>query len=147
MKYAKTVEEYIGRNEEWTGSLLLLRELFRSTGMKEEVKWGMPVYTVNKKNVAGFSAFKAHVGIWFYQGVFLKDPAGVLVNAQEGITKAMRQWRFTSEGQIRENRDLILEYLKEASANQEAGLEMKPEKTCNRISLPCSPKPWRRTPP
>lgn len=128
MKYASTVADYIDSKGDWAAGLSLLRELFLSTRLKEEVKWGMPTYTFRKKNVAGFSAFKTYCGIWFFQGVFMKDPAGVLVNAREGITKAQRQWRFASVDQIRENSDLILQYLKEAIRNQEAGLELKPDR-------------------
>ena len=67
----------------WKESLTVLRKIFQGTELKEDLKWGMPVYTLNNKNVAGFSSFKSWTGIWFYQGVFLKDPAGVLINAHE----------------------------------------------------------------
>ena len=128
MKRAKSVEEYIALGGEWQESLLLLRELMQSTPLEETVKWGMPVYTLNNKNVAGFSAFKSWVGIWFFQGVFLKDPEGVLINAQEGTTKGLRQWRFSSAEVIRNKRSSILSYLEEAIQNQEAGKEIKPER-------------------
>jgi uncharacterized protein YdeI (YjbR/CyaY-like superfamily) len=75
----------------------------------------MPVYALKGKNVAGFSAFKSWAGIWFFQGVFLKDEKGVLINAQEGTTKGLRQWRFKSAGEIRSHRDTILAYLEEAN--------------------------------
>jgi uncharacterized protein YdeI (YjbR/CyaY-like superfamily) len=90
MKRAASVEEYITSGGDWKESLALFRKLFQSTILEETVKWGMPVYTLNNKNVAGFSAFKSWCGIWFYQGVFLKDEEGVLINAQEGTTKALR---------------------------------------------------------
>ena len=106
MKKVSSVDAYIASGGDWKGSLVLLRELFSSTIMVESIKWGMPVYTVNGKNVAGFSAFKSWVGIWFYQGVFLKDTAGVLLNAQEGVTKGLRQWRFSSSEEIQINRAL-----------------------------------------
>ena len=128
MKRAKSVEEYIHLGGEWQESLLLLRELLQSTSLVETVKWGMPVYTLNNKNVAGFSAFKSWTGIWFFQGVFLKDPEGVLINAQEGTTKGLRQWRFSSAGEISKYRSSILAYLEEAIQNQEAGKEIKPDR-------------------
>ena len=37
--------------------------------------------------------FKEYFGIWFFQGGTLVDELKVLTNAQEGKTKAMRQWR------------------------------------------------------
>ena len=128
MKRASSVDEYISLGEPWQESLILLRQLLQSTSLKEDVKWGMPVYTLNNKNVAGFSAFKSWTGIWFFQGVFLKDPEKVLINAQEGTTKGLRQWRFTSSAEIREKRQSILAYLEEAIQNQEAGKEIKPDR-------------------
>jgi uncharacterized protein YdeI (YjbR/CyaY-like superfamily) len=80
--------------------LIVMREILCSTELKETIKWGTPVYTINDKNIVGLGSFKSYVGLWFYQGVFLKDEAGVLINATEGITKAMRQWRFNSVEEI-----------------------------------------------
>lgn len=125
---ASSVDEYISLGGEWQESLILLRELLQKSGLTETVKWGMPVYTLNNKNVAGFSAFKSWTGIWFFQGVFLKDPQGVLINAQEGTTKGLRQWRFSSAEEIRKNGSTILAYLEEATRNQEAGKEIKPDR-------------------
>lgn len=128
MKKVSSVDAYLASGGEWKESLALLRELFSSTKMEEGIKWGMPVYTVNGKNVAGFSAFKSWVGIWFYQGVFLKDIAALLMNAQEGVTKGLRQWRFSSSEEIQSNRVLILSYLEEAIQNQIDGKEIKAQR-------------------
>lgn len=56
----------------------------------------------------------------------MKDELNVLVNANEGVTKGLRQWRFTSKDEI--NEKYILAYIKEAVANEEKGLSIKPEK-------------------
>lgn len=47
-----------------------------------------------------------------------------MVNAQEGVTRALRQWRIASESEIDEK--LIKSYIEEAIANQEKGLVIKP---------------------
>jgi hypothetical protein len=44
----------------------------------------------------------------------MKDPQKVLINAQKGTAKSMRQWRFTAREQI--DKELILRYIKEAIA-------------------------------
>jgi uncharacterized protein YdeI (YjbR/CyaY-like superfamily) len=103
-----------------------LRDLIGSTELTETVKWGIPVYTINDKNVVGIAAFKSYVGLWFYNGSFLNDEAGVLINASEGVTKALRQWRFTSVDEIDDT--LVLKYLHEAIENQKQGKELKPER-------------------
>lgn len=126
MKGYKTVDEYILNVEEGREILIVLRDLIRSTELTETVKWGVPVYTINDKNVVGIAAFKSYVGLWFYNGSFLKDKAGVLINASEGITKALRQWRFTSVDEIDDT--LVIMYLHEAIQNQKDGKELKPDR-------------------
>ena len=128
MKRAASVEDYIASGGDWKESLGLLRELLASTILEETIKWGMPVYSLKGKNVAGFSAFKSWTGIWFFQGVFLNDKEGVLINAQEGTTKGLRQWRFKSAQEIKSNRDTILAYLEEAIRNRQDGKEIKPDR-------------------
>ena len=123
---SKTVEAFLEKFDTWRPGLDLLRELMLEAGLDETVKWGMPVYMVDNKNVAGMGAFKSYIGIWFFQGALLKDPKQKLLNAQEGKTKAMRQWRFGSLAEIVANRKTILQYLEEAIENQKAGREIKP---------------------
>lgn len=134
MKSFKTVEDYIDANGKWEDALRKLREIFLSTELEETVKWGAPIYTINGKNVVGLAAFKAYVGIWFFQGVFLKDEQKMLINAQEGKTKALRQWRFNSSEEI--DADLVKTYVFEAIDNQKQGKEIKPAKTKNVIIPP-----------
>lgn len=114
------------RNEQWENELGILRGIIQKTELVETNKWGGEVYTVNNKNVLGIGGFKNYFVIWFWNGVFLKDDAKVLVSANEGVTKGLRQWRFTSASEI--NEKLILHYVAEAIANEKAGLSIKPEK-------------------
>jgi len=126
MRQNKSVEEYIAKQERWGEVLDLLRNILLSTEMEETVKWGAPVYTINGKNVVGIGAFKSYAGLWFYQGALLEDKKGLLINAQEGKTKALRQWRFASEDEIEEK--TIRAYVAEAIENQKQGREIKPAK-------------------
>ena len=126
MKRYKTVDEFIDNSGDWKSALKELRKIMQGTEMEETVKWGMPVYTVGGKNVTGLGSFKSYVGIWFYQGGLMKDAKKKMMNAQEGKTKAMRQWRFDSLAEIKKEKANIKAYLKEAIANQKAGKEIKP---------------------
>ena len=110
----------------WPEELDTLKAIVNQTPLVETIKWGAPVYTYNGKNVLGVMGFKNFFTLWFYKGFFLKDEAGVLVNANEGNTKSLRQWRFTSKDEI--NEKLILQYINEAIEVEKAGLEIKPEK-------------------
>lgn len=122
----KTVEEFLVKQDQWKDALIHIRNLLLETELTETIKWGMPVYTINGKNVVGIGAFKSYVGIWFFQGLFLSDSKKVLVNAQDGKTKGMRQMRFSSIDEM--DGDLIREYIIEAIQNQKDGKEIKPER-------------------
>lgn len=119
------VEAYLSKHKEWTEELNQLRSIIAKTELKEEIKWGAPVYTLEGKNVVGIGAFKKHYGLWFFNGVFLEDKAQVLVNANEEKTKALRQMRFEKGDKVDEK--LVLNYVKEAINNQKLGKEIKPE--------------------
>ncbi len=123
MKRYKTVDAYIDNAELWQDELLRLREILNSTALKEEVKWGAPCYTYKGKNLIGLAGFKNWFCLWFHQGALLADKDKVLVNAQEGTTKALRQWRMTSKQDIKTA--VIKRYVKEAIALADAGKEIK----------------------
>ena len=127
------VEEYLEKKKKWSKELSLLRGVLQKTELVEDYKWGVPTYTINGKNVVGMAAFKSYVGLWFFQGVFLKDEKNVLINAQENKTKGLRQWRFNSVDEM--DTDLILNYLKEAIENQKQGKEIKVERS-KKLSIP-----------
>jgi uncharacterized protein YdeI (YjbR/CyaY-like superfamily) len=106
------VDDFIQKKSGWGEELKQLRAILLSTELKETIKWGMPTYTLNGKNVVGMGAFKSYFGLWFFNGVLLEDQGNQLINAQEGKTKSLRQWRFQSKDEI--NPSLISEYLAEA---------------------------------
>ena len=133
MKKVTSVEEYIETNEHFSEALTLLRSIINKTELNEAIKWSAPVYDLDGKNVVGLGAFKNHFGIWFFNGVFLKDEHNLLVNAQEK-TKALRQMRFESISDIK--KDMVLAYVKEAIDNQKAGKEIKPDRTKKKTVIP-----------
>lgn len=123
MKRASTVDEYVASADSWQAELTRLCEILRSTPLAEEIKWGAPCYTYDGKNVVGIGGFKSYFGLWFHQGALLSDDNGVLINAQEGKTKALRQWRMHSGKEIKPA--IIKRYVKEAIALVEQGKEIK----------------------
>ena len=138
MPAAKTVDEYIQRQVRFGQEVARLREILLKTGMQEAVKWGAPVYMHAEKNLIGIGAFKEHFGLWFFQGALLSDPEGVLTNAQEGKTKALRQWRMESKKDIKAR--AIAAYAREAMALQDAGEEIKPKKPATKGSVDLPPR-------
>lgn len=126
MKRYLSVDEYVAGATAWQYELRQLRKILNSTKLEETVKWGGPCYTFNGKNVVGMGAFKSYVGLWFFQGALLEDKAEVFVNAQEGKTKALRQWRFQDRKEITPK--LIKTYIEEAIRLSEQGKGIKPDR-------------------
>ena len=126
--------DFIEKKEKWKQELIELRTILLQLPLKETIKWGAPTYVYKGKNVVGLAGFKNYFGLWFFQGGLLKDDANVLLNAQEGKTKAMLQWRFFSSEEI--NADLIKTYVLESIANFEAGKEIKPKRKVKPLLIP-----------
>ncbi|MCF8379437.1 MAG: YdeI/OmpD-associated family protein [Bacteroidales bacterium] len=131
MERFKSADDFIKGNPEWALILQKLREIVLSTGLVETIKWGLPVYTYQGKNILGLGAFKSYAGLWFFQGALLVDEENALMNAQEGITRALRQWRFANPEEIKP--ELIKSYIFEAIQNQKEGKEIKPERKSLKI--------------
>ena len=128
------VDDYIELQPKWKKELNVLRKVLLDLPLQEEIKWGIPAYIYNKKNILGLSAFKNYCGIWFHHGVFLKDEANILINAQKDKTKGMRQMRFTSFEEI--DVAIVKMYVLEAIDNSIAGREIKPQKNTKPIVIP-----------
>lgn len=132
MNKAKTIPEYLKNNQKWQDEIDTLRDILAKTELTEAIKWGAPAYLLDKKILIGIGAFKNHLGLWFHQGVFLKDTHSKLVNAQES-TKALRQWRIEKGDTIDES--IVRAYVQETIENCLAGKEIKPERKTG-VSIP-----------
>ncbi len=131
---AKIIEQFIEKYPKNKEVLLKLREIIAKTALQETIKWGIPTYTIDNKNCIGIGTFKSYAGLWFFQGVFLKDKAKVLLNAQEGKTRGMRQMRFQSVAEIDEV--LLLAYISETLENHKKGLRIQPIKKDEKLLIP-----------
>jgi len=118
------VEEYLAKHPRWRGQFVVFREVLLAVGLDEDIKWGIPAYLCDGTNLIGFAGFKQHCALWFHQGVFLKDAAGKLTNAQEGKTQTMRQWKFAQGEAV--PRGVLRAYALEAIENHKAGKKRKP---------------------
>jgi len=91
---ATSTQEYLDINRQWELQLQPIAQLLKTLPLEEHIKWGAPCYTYKGKNILGLTAFKNHCAIWFYQGALLDDSHEILINAQPGKTKMLRQVRF-----------------------------------------------------
>lgn len=128
------VTAYILTSEKWTQELNLLRSFLLELDLEETIKWGAPAYLYKGKNIIGIARFKNYFGLWFHQGVFINDRYKVLMNAQEGKTKAMRQWRFYSIEEL--DKAKIKNYVLQAMKNVELGKEIKPTRNKKPLEIP-----------
>ena len=121
------VDAYIEKKaNDWQRPILeTIRKCILDCGLNEEIKWGAPTYT-HHGNVVGFSAFKNHCGMWFFEGATLQDKANVLMNANEGKTSALRQWHFHEGDSVDE--ELVKQYVREAALNMEKGIKTAKKK-------------------
>ncbi|MCG8414407.1 MAG: YdeI/OmpD-associated family protein [Pseudomonadales bacterium] len=128
----KKVDAYIKKHEQWQQVMTAARKVLLESGLEETVKWGAPAYTLEGKNLVGMVGFKNHCALWFHNGVYLNDPDKRLINAQEGRTRGLRQWRFETGDKLLVRP--LKTFVKETIANQKAGKEVKPKK--QRLNVP-----------
>ncbi len=122
----KKLNAYFKKHEQWQKFLAPARDVLHSTELEETLKWGVPTYTLDGKNILSLAGFKNHCAIWFHNGVFLKDKDEKLMNAQEGTTRGQRQWRFVVGDKFPKR--LVKSYVLEAMDNARSGKTIKPEK-------------------
>ncbi|WP_343485727.1 YdeI/OmpD-associated family protein [Allomuricauda sp. d1] len=134
MDKSEKIEAYYSKEHHFKEGINQLRVLALKTEAEETYKWSLPVYTINNKNVFGICRFKDFFGVWFFNGALLSDQKKVLRNAQEGKTKAMRHWNFTSSQKIDENG--VFNYMNEAIQNQKDGKVLVVGKPQKKFEIP-----------
>jgi len=119
MSDEEKIAAYLEKHAKWKDHLVTLRKILNTSELDETVKWGSPTYTLDGNILISLVGFKNHCALWFHQGVFLKDAKSVLINAQEGTTKGLRQLRISEGDKI--NKALVKAYVTETIVNQRAG--------------------------
>lgn len=122
------VDFFFDKPSQWQQEYQRLRKLILGCGLTEELKWGVPCYTHNGKNVVLIHGFKEYCAVLFHKGALLKDTEGILIQQTENV-QAARQIRFTAEAQITELEPILKAYLYEAIEVEKAGLQVKLKKT------------------
>jgi uncharacterized protein YdeI (YjbR/CyaY-like superfamily) len=115
----------------WIEELKVLRQIVLETGLKEELKWGVPVYTKNGKNIVTISALKASACLGFFKGVLLSDSRKILY--KQGNIQSDRIVRFTNVEDIIALRDDLISYIEEAIEIGESGKKVELKKNSEPI--------------
>jgi uncharacterized protein YdeI (YjbR/CyaY-like superfamily) len=112
----------------WQVELEHLRQFMLDSGLTEDVKWHVPCYTYQSKNVVMLHAFKEYSFLSFIKGTLLTDTENLLVAPSEN-TQGIRQLRFTSTEEITKIGPQIKAFLKEALELEKAGKKVVLKKT------------------
>lgn len=130
------VDAYFANLQNWGKELLALRGIILDCGLTEELKWSVPVYSQNKKNIVTIGGFKENCVLSFFKGALLSDSEAILSRVSEH-TQAIRLIRFTNVRDIVRLQPTITAYIYEAIEIENAGLKVD---FTDRVSLPTPPE-------
>lgn len=122
------VDWYFSKNKKWQKEIELLRTIVLDSGLSEELKWGVPCYTLGKSNIVLIHVFKDYCALLFHKGVLLKDPEHILIQQTEHV-QAARQIRFTGAKEISRIKSVLKAYIREAIEVEESGMKVPMKKT------------------
>ena len=128
------VDAFFARTKGWADEMRALRELVLPTGLAEDLKWGVPCYSLEGRNVVLIHAFKDYCALLFFKGALLKDPKALLVQQTENV-QSSRQLRFSAAAQIQKMTPVILNFLKQAIEAERAGRKVA-LKTTRQFAVP-----------
>jgi uncharacterized protein YdeI (YjbR/CyaY-like superfamily) len=118
---------FFNKDQKWQEEYKKLRMIVLDCGLTEELKWGVPCYTFQKRNIVLIHGFKEYCAILFVKGALLKDPKSILIQQTENV-QAARQIRFTSVQEIVEMEPILKAYVNEAIEAEKAGLKVNYKK-------------------
>ena len=122
------VDFYFTKAKKWQEEFEKLRMIILDCGLTEELKWGVPCYTFEKRNIVLIHGFKEYCALLFVKGALLNDAKGILIQQTENV-QAARQIRFTNVREIVKVRPILKAYLYEAIEVERAGLKVNFRKT------------------
>ena len=122
------VDWYFQKAKKWQEELEILRITVLDCQLTEELKWGVPCYTLEQSNIVLIHTFKDYCALLFFKGALFKDPNHILVQQTKNVQSA-RQIRFSNAQEILEMRPVIKAYIAEAIEVEKSGLEVEFKKT------------------
>lgn len=122
------VDEFIRDAKKWREEYEALRTIVLDCGLTENLKWGVPCYTFNEKNVIIIHGFKEYCALLFFKGALLADTDRLLIIQTEN-TQASRQIRFTDVREIVEKEPILKAYIREAIEAEKSGAKVNFKKT------------------
>ena len=122
------VDFYFSKAKQWQAEFEKLRMIILDCGLNEELKWGCPCYTFEKRNIVLIHGFKEYCALLFFKGTLLNDARGILIQQTKNVQAAL-QIRFTSVREIVKMKPILKAYIYEAIEVEKAGLKVNFKKT------------------
>ncbi len=122
------IDRLLSEAKSWRAEFEALRKIVLDCGLAEQVKWGQPCYTLEGHNIVLIHGFKEYCALLFFKGALMKDPDDILIQQTENV-QAGRQIRFTDLAEIVEQEAVLIAYIREAIAVEQAGLKVPLKKT------------------
>ena len=82
------VDWYFNKTGKWQKEIQKLRAIVLDCNLVEELKWGCPCYSFEKKNIVLIHVFKEYCALLFFKGALLSDPNGILIQQTENVQSA-----------------------------------------------------------
>ncbi len=122
------VDAVLRKAKTWREEFERLRAIALDCRLTEELKWGVPCYTLDNRNVVLIHGFKEYCALLFFKGALLKDAKGILIRQTENMQSA-RQIRFANAREIVKLKPVLKAYILEAIEVEKSGLKVKLKKT------------------
>ena len=122
------VNWYFTKSTKWQKEIEKLRSIVLDCYLNEELKWGVPCYTFENKNIVLIHVFKEYCALLFFKGALFKDSKHILVQQTKNVQSA-RQVRFTNVKEIDQLKISLKSYIYEAIEVEKAGLKVDLKKT------------------
>lgn len=122
------VDAYVERLKNWVDEVRELRAICLDSGLGEDLKWGVPCYTLEGRNVVLIHSFKEYCALLFFKGALLKDAKGILIQQTDNV-QAARQVRFKNVEEIRKLKTVLKAYIADAVKVEKSGLKVELKKT------------------
>src|SRR4030095_12674089 len=122
------VDWFFNKDTKWQKEYQKLRTILLDCGLIEELKWGCPCYTFDKRNIVLIHGFKEYCAVLFFKGALLNDVDNILIQQTKNVQSA-RQIRFTNVREIVKMERILKAYIYEAIEVERAGLKVNYKKT------------------
>ena len=128
------INTFFEKGSAWQECMQALRKIVLQSSLDETMKWNVPCYMHEGKNILLLHGFKHYCAINFFKGALLSDKEHLLIQQTENVQEG-RQIRYTDALTIKKQAPILEAYIKEAIAIEQ-----------NKTRLPLSEKKLQHLP-